>query len=390
MRNNSFDDKLPTTLLISIVYPLGSVVLMLMPVIVGGVIDDYGFSLQQAGTLGSVEGIGLVVASLVAVLWIRKISWTKVLLASFLLMTLLNLSSANLNEYTLLLVTRFIAGFTGGTIFAVVVAALGDNRHPDRAFGMAQAVQGAMLFMAFSSAPYLIQNWGVSGLYSMLACVYFVAMLTLFRFPSQGVDHEQLREQAGETQDNTILIWIGLFASVIFFISLMGFWTFIERIGQAAGLPTNTIGLALGVAQIIAIGGAVFAAWASDRFGRNLPLLIVLVGQAWVLWTLAGQFTSTTFFIASGVFQALFMVGVSYQMGAIAKIDLKGKFLVLMTAAQGLGVALGPMVSASVIGEGQDYSGINLISVLLLLASILMFLFIIYRSRAIDSRLVLA
>lgn len=389
--NNKYDDSLPATLLISIVYPLGPAAVILMPMIVGGVIESYGFSEQQAGTIASMEGMGLVIASVLASLWIRKVSWTKALLASFLLTALLNLISSTLSEYTPLLIARFATGIAEGTMFAVTVAALGDNRHPDRAFGIAQAVQGVMMFVFFTSAPYLMQNWGVSGLFYMLAGACIVMMLALPRFPSQGVDHTQLAaEHEDDSQGNTFLIWLGLFASVIFFISVFGFWGFIERIGQAAGLPANTIGLALGAAQIIAIGGAMTAAWASDRFGRNLPLLVVLVGQALVLWILIGQFTSTTFFITAGIFQALFMMGVSYQMGAIAKIDLKGKYLVLMTAAQGLGAAFGPALAASVIGEGQDYSGINLMAGLCLLASILIFLFIIYRSRNLVGRPVTA
>lgn len=389
--NNQFDDSLSTTLLISIVYPLGPAAMILSPMIVGGVIESYGFSEQQAGTLASLEGMGLVIASVVASLWIRRISWTKMLFASFLVTALINLISTTLSEYTPLLIARFAAGIAEGTIFAVTVAALGDNRHPDRAFGLGQAVQGVVMFIFFTLSPYLMQSWGVSGVFYMLAVACIVMMLTLYRFPSKGIDHSQLAAQhADDTQSNTFLIWLGLFASVIFFICIFGFWGFIERIGDAAGLDGNTIGLALGAAQIFALGGAMSAAWASDRFGRTLPLLVVLSGQALVLWTLVGQFTSTTFFITAGVFQALFVIGVSYQMGAIAKIDLKGKYLVLMTAAQGLGGAFGPSIAAAVIGEGQDYSGINLMAAVCSVISILIFLYIIYRSRDMVGRPVAA
>ena len=272
-------------------------------------------------------------------------------------------------------------------MFAVTVAALGDNRQPDRAFGIAQSVQGVMLFLAFSSSPYLIKTWGVSGIFYMLAGVCILMMLSLFRFPSRGVDHSTLIAQHVEhSSSSALLIWLGLIGSVIYFINVFGFWAFIERIGDAAGLPGRTIGLALGSAQIIAVGGAIAAALASDRFGRTLPLLVVLAGQALVLWLLLGQFTSTTFFIGVGVFQALFMMAVCYQMGAIAKIDLNGRYLVLMTAAQGLGAAFGPSIAAAAIGEGQDYSGIHLVSGLTLLAGILIFLVIVHYSRNLVGR----
>lgn len=377
---NPFDHKISTTVVISTVYPLGPAAIILMPMIVGGVVDDYGFSEQQAGMLASMEGMGLVIASIFAAFWIRKFSWTKALFVGLLLAAALNIVSANLSDFTGLTVTRFLAGFMGGTVLAVAVVALGDNLEPDRAFGIAQLMQGVMMFVAFAAAPGLLAAYSVSGLYYMLAAASLLMMLSLFWFPDQGVIRTETDEKSTQGNSNTLLLWLGLFSSFLFFINIFGFWAFIERIGQAVQLPIATIGFALGASQIAAIGGALAAALASDRYGRSLPLVIVLVGQSLVLWALAGKFGAVTFFIGVGVFQALFMVAVSYQMGAIAKIDIKGRYLVMMTAAQGLGAAFGPTIAAALIRSGNDYGGINLMAAFCCLLSILIFFYIIRRS----------
>ena len=382
--NNSFDDSLSTTLVICIVYPLGPAALILTPMIVGGLIDSYGFTEQQAATIASLEGLGIVFASVFAAVWIRKFSWVRALFFVFLLYAVLNVVSANLDEFTPLLITRFLTALAGGSLFAITVAALGDNREPDRAFGLAQAVQGAMMLAAFSAAPYLIQAWNVSALYYMLAATSVLVMLTLFRFPAQGLNRTASTGHNGHEANNTPLIWLGLIASIIFFVNVFGFWAFVERIGRAASLPMNTIGLALGISQIMAIVGALAAALASDRYGRYLPLLIVLIGQSMALFALIGNFGSMTFFVSVGAFQALFIVAVSYQMGAIAQLDIKGRYLVVMTAAQGLGAAIGPTVAATMIRESNDYSGIMLMAALFCLISTLLFLFIVFRSRNVD------
>ena len=386
--NNSFDHKLSTTLVICLVYPLGPAAIILMPMIVGGLIDSYGFTEQQAANIASLEGLGLVFASVFAAIWIRKFSWVRALSFAFLLYAVLNVVSANFDEYSPLLVTRFLTGLAGGNLFAVTVAALGDNREPDRAFGLAQAVQGAMMLAAFSAAPYLIQAWSVSALYYMLAAASILVMLTLFRFPAQGMNRAASAASNGQGRNNTPLIWLGLIASIVFFVNVFGFWAFVERIGQAAELPANTIGLALGISQVMTIVGALAAALASDRYGRYLPLLIVLIGQSMALFALIGKFGSVTFFVSMGAFQALFVVAVSYQMGAIAKLDIKGRYLVMMTAAQGLGAAIGPAVAAAMIREGNDYSGIMLMAALLCLISTLLFLFVVYRSRNVGAKVV--
>jgi len=387
MKNNIrvFDNKLSTTFLISLVYPLGAAAIILMPMLVGGLIDDFGFSEREAGYIAAAEGMGLVVASLAAALWIRKISWTKMLFIGFISTASLNVLSANLHEFPTLLISRFAAGMTGGTVFAVTVAALGDNKQPDQAFGIAQVVQGALMFVAFASAPYILVKWTVSGLYYMLAFASVVMMLSLWRFPSAGA--ARVHTDGGDTAESyTALIWIGLVASFLFFANIFGFWTYIERVGQAAGLATETIGWALGLSQFAAIAGAGIAAVAGDRYGRTLPLLVSLVGLVTTLWLLAGQFGSFTFYLGAGLFQALFVLANSYQLGVIAKIDIKGHFLVLVTGFQGLGAAIGPAVAASLIHEG-DYSQINLVAGLSGVASIIMFLFIIYRTRHMDNPL---
>ena len=384
--SKNFDHKLSTTLFICVVYPLGPAAIILMPMIVGGLVDDYQFTEQQAASISSLEGLGLVVASVLAAFWIRKVSWVRALFFSLVFYALINGVSASIDQFTALITLRFLAGLVGGSVFAVSVAALGDNREPDRAFGFAQAVQGIMMLAAFAVAPYLVGTWNVGALYYLLATGSILMLPVLWWFPDRGLDRTGPAHSTGDTENHTALIWLGLMASVVFFINVFGFWAFVERIGQAAELPANTIGLALGMSQIMAIVGALAAAAASNRYGRYLPLLIVLVGQSIALFALIGKFGSLTFFLSTGAFQALFIVAVSYQMGAIAKLDIKGRYLVVMTAAQGLGAAFGPSIAAALIREGDDYSGIMWMAVLCCFVSTIIFLFIVFRSRDVQTQ----
>ena len=379
-----FDDNLSTVFFIAIVYPLGPAAIILMPMLVGGVIDSYSFSEHQAGYIAALEGMGLVVSSLLAALWVRKVSWVRALFIFFIANAIINAVSANCTDFMSLLVARFFAGMTGGSIFAITVTALGDNSHPDRAFGIAQVVQGVMMFAAFAVAPYILEQWDVSGLYYMLATVSVLMVLALKYYPVAGADRSITGSSTVGQESYRGYIWLALLASFLFFSNLFGFWTFVERIGQSAGLSTETIGLALGFAQLGMIAGAVGVAVASDRFGRTLPMIITLLGMLVVLWVLAGQFSLISFYLGVALFQAVFVIGNCYQMGVIAKIDVKGKYLVLVTGFQGLGAAVGPAIAASLISEG-DYSKVNIMAALLCVISILIFLFIIYRTRQIRS-----
>lgn len=373
-----------TTFLISLAYPLGPAAIILMPMLVGGVIDDLGFTEQQAGYIASLEGMGLVLASLLAALWVRKVSWVGMLAVALIATALLNVLSAQLHDFLPLLVVRFLTGLTEGSIFALTVAALGDNRHPDRAFGIAQVVQGALMFILFAGAAKILAQWSVSGVFYLLAAASLLTLITLLRFPSEGAPRAAPGVSGEAAPNYTGLIWVGLVASLLFFSNIFGFWAYIERIGQAAGLSIDTIGMALGASQFAAIVGAGVTAIASDRFGRTAPLALAMAGQLLVLWLLLGRFTPLTFYLGAGLFQALFVMANSYQLGVISKIDIRGNFLVLVTGFQGLGAAVGPGVAASLIDNGS-YGRINLMAAVFCLVSILMFFFIIHRTRHIDS-----
>jgi len=374
-------DSPATTGLACLLYPLGPAAIVLMPMIVGGLIDTYGYTEQQAGNVAAAEGLGLVVSSVAAALWIRRASWVRALLAAFLAYAALNALSASLPGYGPLLAVRFLTGLAGGSLFAVSVAALGDNRAPDRAFGLAQAVQGVLMLGAFAAAPGLLAAGGVGALYYLLAGAALLLLPILLAFPATGRVRAALAGGDAQTPQQTGLILLGLVASVVFFVNVFGLWAFVERMGLEGGLPGPAIGLALGVSQVLAIAGALAAAWASNRFGRYLPLVAVLVGQGAALIILQGDFGVPAYYLATGLFQALFIVGVSYQMGAIAELDLGGRYLVMMTAAQGLGSAVGPALAGGLI-TGSDYGGVVRLALGCLVASTLAFLFIVWRSRA--------
>jgi predicted MFS family arabinose efflux permease len=364
------------TTLISAIYPVGPAAIILMPLIVGGLVDSYGFTEQQAGAIATAEGIGLVLGLLTAAFWVRSVTWRVALLAGLAAYAALNFGSSLAEGHTGILALRFLSGFVGGGVFAIIVAALGDNREPDRAFGIAQAVQGLVMGILFAGAPSLMAVSGVNTLFYLMAGLAVVTMVFLPRFPRRGAINsgsEFPEKVVPSSEPVPIALYLGLFGGFVYYLAVFGFWGFIERMGMQAGLEDSTIGYALGISQLAAIFGALLAAGAAQRFGRFLPLLLALLGQLWVLWILVGQFSSWSFYAGACAYQGLYVMATSYQLGVIAHLDSKGKFIVVMTALQGLGAALGPSIAAGLISDG-DYSRINAASTVALVVSLGLFL----------------
>lgn len=370
-----FDSKFSTTLTFSFLYPLGPAALILAPIVVGGLIEDYGFSEHQAATVASAEGAGIVVASVAASLWVRKVSWISAIGILLTAYAAINFLSTKIDDFSALAMVRFIAGLIGGSIFAISVAGLGDNNQPDRAFGLAQGAQGVAMFAAFSAAPILIQNGGVAAIFALLAVSALILLFALHRLPSAGEQHTHSQPSSGRGQ-SLALIFLGLTASLVFFVNIFGFWSFAERIGDNAKLSRNVVSLALGLSQIAAIAGAVATTIVGEKLGRFTPLLVVLIVQSLAMAVLLLPFNGLIYVVSLCLFQAFFIIGVSYQMGVIAKLDIAGRFLVLMTAAQGIGAALGPSVGAQMIVD-HDYSRLIYMAVACCVISSICFLFIV-------------
>ena len=374
--NDAVNHSLGQTTLISAIYPVGPAAIILMPLIVGGLVDSYGFSEQQAGAIATAEGVGLVLGLLTAAVWVRSVTWRVALLAGLATYAALNFGSSIAQGYTGILALRFLSGFVGGGVFAIIVAALGDNREPDRAFGIAQAVQGLVMGLLFAGAPSLMAVSGVNTLFYLMAGLAVATMVFLPKFPRRGVTvtgADFPDEVDSSSEPVPIALYFGLFGGFVYYLAVFGFWGFIERMGMQAGLEDSTVGYALGISQLAAIVGALLAAGAAQRFGRFLPLLLALLGQLWVLWVLVGQFSSWSFYAGACAYQGLYVMATSYQLGVIAHLDSKGKFIVVMTALQGLGAALGPSIAAGLINDG-DYSGINTAARVALVLSLGLFL----------------
>ncbi len=382
-KNSALDHSILQTTLISVIYVVGPAAVILMPLIVGGLIDSFNFSEQQAGAVATAEGLGMVCGLLIASTWVRKVTWRRALFAALLAYAALNLLSTTMQGHTPLMLLRLCTGLAGGSVFAIVVAALGDNREPDRAFGIAQAMQGLLMGVMFVYAPPLMGKLGVFGVFYMMAGLAVLTMLCLTRFPNQGVITLEHQASTSNHASATPLLYLGLFGGFVYYLAVFGFWGFIERMGQQAGLDPQTIGNALGVSQIAAIIGALLAAVAAQRFGRTLPILLALIGQLWVLWTLVGQFSSFSFYAGACIYQGLYVMATSYQLGVIATLDNQGKFIVLMTALQGFGASLGPSIAAALLSS-SGYTAINTAAAAAVVVSLGIFLLLV----AFSNRLV--
>ena len=348
---------------------MGPMFFLILPLYVGALIDHLGFSIQQVGTLTSIELGGAALASIVAVFWIRLLSWRVIGLSTAVGLLLCNVVSALAGgSYESLIIIRVCAGFCAGSMTSVAIVALGDTEKIDRNFAWGIVSQLTVSALLFFVLPIPVETWGVNAMYSVLATCAVIGMCGALLLPATDRNNEKIKF----TLKGVHKPLLGLLGGTAFFIANGAVWAFIERIGISSGLSNTFIGSTLGLSVLAGIVGAFMASLIADRINRFWPMCIAMTGQLVCLLFLVGKLSTTTYFIAVIIYQVCWNLWIPYQMSVVAAVDINGRFIVLITFFQALGIALGPLLAVQFL-TGSDYSPVIIIGVLFAIISLLLF-----------------
>ena len=321
---------------------------LVLPMYVGALADDFGFTSAQIGYLVSIELGGAALASLSALFWLRRTDWRKATLILLIVLAAANWMCIGAGgDYEALYRVRAIAGLAAGALMAIALAALGDTRDQDRnfAFGVAGqlGISGCLLLVL----PYFVVRWGVDSVFAIFLLACLIAIPLARWIPSTGKAPVTVRM----TERKSLLPLWGLAGSAAIFVGQAAVWAFIERMGSTAGLSPSTIGAALGSSVFAGLAGALTASWLSDRKGRRLPMALAMAGEIVCLLFLFDGFTTAIYFAVVIVYSVCWNFWLPYQMAVIADTDISGKFVALITLSQAVGIAVGPALVGPLISQ---------------------------------------
>ncbi len=342
-----------------------------MPQLVGGLQDYLGLSAAEGGFILSANVAGIAIGSALGFLWVHDASWRMVGKISLSAAIIGNLLAIPIDSVGLLIGLRFIIGLASGSTLALAYAMFAATPRPDRNFGLflvCSLTSGAVVIPAI---PYLMAWLGVAAVYLALALIPAVGLFLIKWIPPHGSAHRLAHASDGKIILPVIII--ALLANLVYYIAQGGVWSYLERIATAAGQAAGATANALAASMFAAGLGALLASWLDRRLGRAFPIAVAILLTIVSLWLLMGAFSASIFLLAVVLFNFANNYGHPYLMGYMAAIDKSGRYVVVSAAMQTGGMALGPFISALVLGADENYTNILIMGMICLSIALLLF-----------------
>jgi predicted MFS family arabinose efflux permease len=329
---------------------LGNSSLVVQPMIVGGMVDELGFTEQQAGLIASVELSGLSLGMLLLVGISQRIPRGVLAAAGVVTVVVTNVTACGIHEFQWMLLVRFLAGTGAAMALAVFLAMGAAEERPENTFAVVNALSIAYSGVFTPFAPAMLAAWKLPGLFLTLAAVALLMLPLTF-----GLDPPRIARRAGDRPARSGSG--GVPARVIMLLLMMfllycghgSIWAYQQRIGVGLGLSSAEVGKWIGLSMLIGgVSGSLIARALGMKLGRVWPQVLSLgVSAVGAVMLVVGS-TPEMFASACGLVALSWFYGLPYQMGLLAAFDPRGRAnmagLVMTTGGSAAGPALAAML----------------------------------------------
>jgi len=320
--------------------------LMTGPVVAGQLAAELNMTPSSIGLLFMSENGAMSMATIPALFWLSRFNLKTVSLLCAVIFIFANLASMLADSSSSLIITRIVSGLAGGSLMVICMTSAAALPKPDQAYGLwvfGQLVLGAI---GLAILPSLFESFGLKAFFLLMA-ILMVLCVPLTRFLPETAPNKNQSSTTffGGISRHAVM---GLLAILLFYISLMGVWTFIGSIGATAGITGQTSGNILAIATLFGIAGAGVATLLG---GRSRFTWLLIVGYGLMIASIALLFSpdSTNFSVAAFSFKFAWTFSLPFILATLAKFDTNGQVMNFSNLVIGGGLAIGPMITGFII-----------------------------------------
>lgn len=340
-------------------YGVGLLTLLMLPFLMGAMMDGLGLTEGTTGLILSVEFTLAMVSSLLISPYINRVPRRTIAIAGTLMAIAANILSAYITDVALLISVRAFAGFGAGLALAAGNSVIASAEDPDKTAGQVNVLFVVLMIAVMLGFGFIADNFGLTGTYYGVAATYAVMLIMVIRLP-QYVDSNGDEESTGSSTGKKTavrligLVPIGMMITMFLFSmrDTMG-WAFVEQIGVHLGYSTSEMGMILALQAFIALIGPLIVAKVGTKFGITIPVLIGIIGHGSITLGYLMASDSKFFYTAIVLMNATaYFYALAYLTGLAASLDKEGRVVAATGSFIALGIAVGPAFAGQLIDLG--------------------------------------
>lgn len=357
---------------------IGTVTLMpllVLPAMIGVLVDNAGMSEQWAGWSASANFMASAVVGLFMALRVHHLDLRRLSTWALTFAIVADLASGLTAGSTMVFfAARIVAGIMLGVTYVAAVSSFARYDGFERGFGLYVTLQFTVSGLGLYVVPVYADQMGAMGLFGAFAVLDLLALGFTRFLPS-----ERAAVGADSESRNELKILLGLTA----IMAILGFaafeaannaqFTYIERFGVFLGVSDHQIGFSLLIASLIGIPGAFSIVVIGHRFGTRGPLAFGIAIAMSGLTILLFANTYVAYFIGSCCMGFSWAFCLPFIQSFLATIDRKGSAIAAGTSLSTLGSAIGPGLAAVVVADNA-YGNVFMLSIGLFVVTLLLFI----------------
>jgi hypothetical protein len=330
---------------------VGSVALLMLglqPLLLGALVGEGRLSLDQLGLSATAELLALglttgLLASLCKPARLRAIN-----VAACVALALANLLGMLTGGFGFV-ASRTLAGVASGFLVWIAVVMITRARAPDRVAGVFLTVQTlaqAALAAVLPSSAML--RWGANG---GLAVLGLLALAAASASVAMADRFAPLPKPQESTAGLPLLGIVGLGSVFLYLAGVVGLWVFVERLGAGAGASETLTGIAVAAALAAQVTGSSLATFLSGRLPSMPVLALCAIANIGVVWLLGAALGPVPYVAGVVAFGFLWLFAMPFQTRLVIELDPSRRTAMLLSAAQLLGSAVGPLITSGFATE---------------------------------------
>lgn len=364
-------ERWPGRIALMVAHCAGMVDLVALPVWVGALIAQYGFSPPQAGGLATLFLIGAVASSLALAPRFNRIDARTAAAAGFALACAAFLAASFVSSFAMLAVLHAAAGLAVGCGLSFTHGTIAHSANPHRLFAIVGMALGVFAIVFLGATPNLIAAFGGPVLFKVFAGVMaLAAVAAALAFPTATARLDE--DVVDEVAHLKPAVWYGVAGISCMALTQAMMFSFLERIGIDRGFGREAVTgvlIALGFVNLVP---APLAALLEKRVSPNAVLLGGPVVQAAIALAIAFSGSFAGYAAPAAFFAAVMIFTHTFAFGLLSKLDPSARALAATPAMLMIGAAIGPILGGALV-QGFGYGALGVAAVVIAAIAVVLF-----------------